>query len=94
MANNKSQEKRNRQSEKRRIHNRTFRNRARTLIKKARTALHSPKAEVSAVETATAEAIRDLDMLASKGIIHKRNAARRKSRLMKQLAALKAQKAN
>jgi small subunit ribosomal protein S20 len=36
-------------------------------------------------------AIRDLDMAASRGIIHPNNAARRKSRLMKQLNALRAQ---
>lgn len=89
MANNKSQEKRIRQDEKRRTHNRTFRNRARTLVKKARAALNSHKLDMSAAESATLQAVRDLDMLASKGIVHKRNAARRKSRLMKQLAALK-----
>jgi ribosomal protein S20 len=36
-------------------------------------------------------AIRELDKTASKGIIHPNNAARRKGRLMKQLAALEAQ---
>ncbi|MCS6836101.1 MAG: 30S ribosomal protein S20 [Anaerolineae bacterium] len=91
MANNKSQEKRIRQDRKRRIHNRIFRNRARTFVKKARAAMTSHKLDISSAEIATMQAVRDLDMLASKGIIHKRNAARRKSRLMKQLAALKKQ---
>ena len=89
MANHKSALKRILQSEKRRIQNREFRNRARTLVKKARTLVGSGK-DVSAAEAATREAIRDLDMLASKGTVHKNNAARRKSRLMKQLNALQA----
>jgi small subunit ribosomal protein S20 len=89
MANHKSALKRILQSEKRRIQNRVFRNRTRTLVKNARTLVHSGK-DVSAAEAATMTALRDLDMLASKGTIHKNNAARRKSRLMKQLNALKA----
>ena len=89
MANHKSALKRILQSEKRRIQNRSFRNRTRTLVKKARLLVTAGK-DVSAAETATREALRDLDMLASKGTIHKNNAARRKSRLMKQLNALKA----
>ena len=36
--------------------------------------------------------VRDLDKAASKGIIHRKNAARRKSRLMKQLATLQSSK--
>lgn len=89
MANHKSAIKRHRQSEKRRIHNRVFRNRARTLVKKARTTIDSGN-DVEAAREATRVAIRDLDMAASRGTIHPRNAARRKGRLMKQLAALEA----
>lgn len=77
-----------RQNEKRRIRNRTFRSRTRTFVKKARAAIKT--GNVSNAADAVREAIRDLDMAASRGIIHKRNAARRKSRLMKQLAALAA----
>lgn len=88
MANHKSALKRIRQNEKRRIHNRTYRNRARTLVKKARTSLEGQ--DLEAARAATAAAIRDLDKAASRGIIHKRNADRRKSRLMKQLAELEA----
>ena len=86
MANHKSALKRIRQNEKRRIHNRTYRNRVRTLVKKARSTISSSNVD-DATET-TRKAIRDLDMAASRGIIHPRNAARRKSRLMKALAAL------
>lgn len=88
MANNKSALKRNRQNERRRIQNRAFRNRMRTYVKRAREALAAGK-DVALAETVTRVAVRDLDMAAQRGTIHKRNAARRKSRLMKRLAALK-----
>ena len=86
MANIKSQIKRNRQNEKRRISNRIYRGRARTFVAKARVAIESEDPEVA--KTAVSEAISALDRAAEKGIIHKNNAARRKSRLMKHLAAL------
>ncbi len=86
MANIKSQIKRNRQNEKRRVSNRVYRGRARTFVAKARTAIESESPE--AAKTAVFEAISELDRAAEKGIIHKNNAARRKSRLMKHLAAL------
>ncbi len=86
MANHKSAIKRIRQNEKRRLHNRTYRNRSRTLVKKARTAIES--GDLEEARAATKIAVRDLDKLASRGVVHKRNAARRKSRLMKQLAKL------
>jgi small subunit ribosomal protein S20 len=87
MANHKSALKRIRQNAKRRDHNRAFRSRARTFVKNARTEIAGGNA--TSAEEATRLAIQDLDKAASKGIIHKRNAARRKSRLMKQLNALK-----
>jgi small subunit ribosomal protein S20 len=86
MANHKSALKRILQSEKRRVLNRQFRNRARTFVKKARAAIQT--GEVTSAREATQKAIRDLDMAASRGTIHPRNAARRKSRLVKQLNAL------
>lgn len=89
MANHKSAIKRIRQNEKNRIHNRIFRARTRTLVKKARTTIDAGN-DLAAAQEATKVAIRDLDMAASRGTIHPRNAARRKSRLMKQLAALSA----
>jgi small subunit ribosomal protein S20 len=86
MANHKSAIKRIRQTEKRTIYNRIFRTRARTFVKKARLAIEGT--DVAAATEATRLAIQDLDKAATKGIIHKRNAARRKSRLMKQLHAM------
>ncbi|MBZ0286950.1 MAG: 30S ribosomal protein S20, partial [Anaerolineae bacterium] len=59
-------------------------------VKKARTEINAGSDLVAAKE-ATRIAIRDLDMAASRGTIHPNNAARRKGRLMKQLAALEAQ---
>ena len=86
MANIKSAIKRNRQNEKRRVQNRIFRGQARTSIRKAHTTMASGDAEASRL--ATLEAISALDTAAGKGVIHKNNAARRKSRLMRRLAAL------
>ena len=86
MANIKSAIKRNRQNEKRRLRNRYFRGQARAFVKKARLAIEN--GDVEAARVATQQAVSALDKAAEKGIIHKNNAARRKSRLMKQLAAL------
>ncbi len=83
MANTKSAIKRLRSSERRRQHNRVFRGQARTAVKKARQLITRGNLEEAreAVQVAT----RALDKAAAKGIIHKNNAARRKSRLMQQL---------
>lgn len=86
MANIKSQIKRNRQNEKKRVSNRVYRGSARTFVQKARVALAGGD-EATSVE-AVRLAISALDKAAEKGVIHKNNAARRKSRLMKRLAAL------
>ena len=87
MANIKSAIKRNKQNEKRRVRNRIYRGKARTFIAKARTAVGEKDAEKA--QAATLEAISALDKAAQKGVIHKNNAARRKSRLMKHLATVK-----
>ena len=86
MANIKSQIKRNRQNEKRRVANRVVRGRTRTFVAKAKVALESGSSEtaVQAIQVA----ISSLDQAAQKGVIHRNNAARRKSRLMKRLAEL------
>lgn len=83
MANIKSQIKRNRQNEKKRLRNRAFRGAARAALRDARSGIDAGKPNPEAV----AEAISRLDKAAEKGVIHKNNAARRKSRLMKALAA-------
>ncbi len=90
MANHKSALKRIRSSERKRIRNRFFISRARTEVKNARARI--AEKDVDAARAATLEAIRTLDKAANKGILHPNNAARRKSRLMKRLAALEAEK--
>jgi small subunit ribosomal protein S20 len=89
MANHKSAIKRIRQTLKRQTHNRIYRTRVRTFVKKARTSL--VKGTVDAAKEAVRLAVQDLDRAASRGVIHPNNASRRKSRLMKQLAALQTQ---
>ena len=88
MANTASAKKRIRQNEKRRMRNKVWRTSARTSVKEARIAIDSGDRE--AAENATRVAIEKLDKAASKGVIHNKNASRRKSRLMKRLAALEA----
>jgi small subunit ribosomal protein S20 len=83
LANTRSAKKRIRQSERRRVHNRTFRAQARTSVKQARTAVASGVDSQEAVRSA----ISQLDKAASKGVIHRNNAARRKSRLVKRMVA-------
>ena len=87
MANIKSAIKRNKQNEKKRVLNRIYRGTARTYVARARKAITTK--DVEAAKAATLAAISALDKAAQKGVIHKNNAARRKSRLAKQLATLK-----
>jgi len=84
LANIKSQIKRNRQNEKRRLNNRNVRGAARTAVNQARASFEEGSPET---KEAVLKAISALDKAAEKGVIHKNNAARRKSRLMKRLAA-------
>ena len=84
MANTKSAIKRIKQNHKRRLRNRLFSGRARTYVKHARSSMEEGTAEDA--RTATMAAISALDKAAEKGILHKNNAARRKSRLMRHLA--------
>jgi small subunit ribosomal protein S20 len=86
VANIKSQIKRNRQNEKRRLRNRVYRGAARVAVKNARTELDAQNVEEA--RTATMMAVSRLDKAAQKGVLHKKNAARRKGRLMKRLAQL------
>lgn len=87
MANIKSQIKRNKQNQAARLRNRVYRGSARTFIRKAQSAIRTENSELA--ETEVLKAIRALDKAASKGVIHKNNAARRKSRLMARFNAIK-----
>ncbi|MDA8360073.1 MAG: 30S ribosomal protein S20 [Actinomycetota bacterium] len=87
MANIRSQIKRNRQNERRRLRNKGVRSEIRTRSKVAVTL-----ASTGAEETAEALrlAVKRIDSAAAKGVIHKNQAANRKSRLMRRVAALEA----
>ncbi len=85
MPNNASAKKRMRQEQKRRLHNRMVKSIVKTNVTKARQAIATGVESEAAVRAAVSE----LDRAAKKGVIHRNNAARRKSRLMKQLNAIK-----
>jgi small subunit ribosomal protein S20 len=87
LANLQSAIKRIRSNERKRVRNRNIRSRARTAVGAARANLQGKEGE-----EAVRLAIRELDRAAAKGVIHKNNAARRKSRLMRQLGATKSSK--
>jgi small subunit ribosomal protein S20 len=89
LANIKSAIKRNRQNKKRRLRNRIYRGQARTYIRDARSSIEEENLEEA--RAATFKAISALDKAAAKGILHKNNVARRKSRLMKHLGTLENQ---
>ena len=84
MANIRSQIKRNRQTIKRQARNKAVRSELRTRTKNAITAIDEG-AENS--PEALRLAIKRIDKAATKGVIHKNQAANRKSRLMKRAAA-------
>ena len=83
MANTKSAIKRIRQEKKRYLHNRMVKSRMRTFVRKAQMLIGrgSPEEVTEAVRAA----ISQIDKAAQKGVIHRNQAARRKSRLMKRV---------
>jgi small subunit ribosomal protein S20 len=85
MPNNAAAEKRMRQEQKRRAHNRSVKSIVKTQVTKARQAITTTSVNAENAEAAVRAAVSELDRAAKKGVIHKNNAARRKSRLMKQL---------
>ena len=87
MPNNAAAEKRMRQEQKRRTHNRSVKSLVKTQVTKARVAITSASMDQATAEVAVRAAVSELDRAAKKGVLHKNNAARRKSRLMKQLNA-------
>jgi small subunit ribosomal protein S20 len=83
VANIKSQIKRNKQNERRRLRNKSVKSSLKTAVRKFDEALAAGDAD-----TATAlgrEATRKLDKAASKGVIHKNQAANRKSSIARRL---------
>jgi small subunit ribosomal protein S20 len=92
MPNLKSAKKRVRIEEKRRARNHSIKSAARTYVTKARNAI-GVDASTPETEEAVREALRQLDKAVSKGVIHRNNAARRKSRLMSRLHKTQAEQA-
>jgi small subunit ribosomal protein S20 len=83
VANIRSQIKRNRQTIKHQARNKAVRSELRTRAKRAQSAI-AAGTENSAEELRLA--IKRIDKAASKGVIHKNQAANRKSRLMRRAA--------
>ncbi len=81
MANIKSQKKRVITNEKAHMRNKAVRSELKTAIKKVDAAVDSGDAD--AAKQAAGDAARLLDRAASKGVIHKNQAANRKSGIMK-----------
>ncbi len=86
MANIKSQIKRNRQNTVRHDRNKALRSELKTRSKTAVTAAESGDADAAAAALRLAH--KRIDMAATKGLIHKNTAARRKARLTKQVNGL------
>jgi small subunit ribosomal protein S20 len=84
VANIKSQIKRNRQNEKRRQRNKAAKSEIKTRLKSA-LAGGAGDAETAAEDLRMA--VKRLDKAAARGIIHKNQAANRKSRLMRRISA-------
>ena len=86
MANIKSQIKRNKQNEKARQRNKSVKSSLRTSVRKFREAADGGNLDEAG--TALRVACRQLDKAASKGVIHKKQAANRKSAIAKRLLEL------
>ena len=86
MANIKSQIKRNRTNEKAHERNKAVKSEVRTAIRQTRSAITS--GDKATAEAALKNASKKLDKAVGKGVLHKNNAANRKSSLAKQVVAL------
>ena len=86
MANIKSQIKRNKQNEKAHQRNKAVKSSLRTSVRKFREAADGGNLDEAG--TALRAACRQLDKAASKGVIHKNQAANRKSAIAKRYAEL------
>ena len=89
MANIQSSIKRIRSSRRRAEYNQVTRSAARTYVKRARTLIEQGNLDQAAL--VVNQAVSALDKAAQKGVIHRNNAARRKSRLVKALNKARAQ---
>jgi small subunit ribosomal protein S20 len=88
VANIKSQIKRNRQNEKRRVRNKSVKSALKTAVRKFNEAVEAGNNDAAA--TLMRDASRKLDKAVSKGVIHKNQAANRKSAIAKRLTSTSA----
>jgi small subunit ribosomal protein S20 len=86
VANIKSQKKRILTNEKARLRNKDVKSSVKTAVRKFREAADA--GDTAAATALAREANRALDKAASKGVIHKKQAANRKSSISKRAAAL------
>ncbi|MDN6793942.1 MAG: 30S ribosomal protein S20 [Propionibacterium sp.] len=86
MANIKSQMKRIRTNEKRRVRNQAVKSELKTYVRKTREAVEAGDKE--SAEKALQVASRKLDKAVSKGVIHRNQAANRKSKLAKRVQSI------
>ncbi len=86
MANSAGSRKRARQAVKRNQHNSQIRAKVRTFVKKVAYAVAAGEKEEAVSGFASMQ--KNLDQAVSKGLIHKNQAARKKSRLSAQIKAL------
>jgi small subunit ribosomal protein S20 len=86
VANIKSQIKRNKQNEKRRMRNKAVKSSLKTAIRKFNETAAAGESEAATV--LLRDASRKLDQAVSKGVIHKNQAANRKSAIARRLASL------
>jgi len=90
LANSRSAKKRIRTNARKHLRNQMYRSRVKTMVKKAEQSIVSGAQDDEALRLA----VKTLDKAAVKGIIHKNNAARRKSRLMKKFNAARQEAAS
>jgi small subunit ribosomal protein S20 len=86
VANIKSQIKRNKQNEKARLRNKAVKSELRTFVRKFREAADAGDADAATLAMRAASV--KLDKAASKGVIHKKQAANRKSAIARRAAGL------
>ena len=85
MANIRSQIKRNRQNERRRLRNKAVRSEMRTRTKRATAAFEGGLEDAG---EALRLAVKRIDKAAAQGVIHRNQAANRKSRLMRRIGSI------
>jgi small subunit ribosomal protein S20 len=81
LANHKSAVKRARQNEIRRLQNKSTKTRIKSIVKDVRSSVGESSGEETKVKLNTAQSV--IDKASKKGVIHKRTASRKISRLAK-----------